>query len=184
MATTTPTPSPTSTIYGDANSPIATCTAESCRSPDFLSPAWMASFANRCGMLPSQQTKLDSRQPTRSVAPPRLLSAGAAGSACATAPPSFPRRGHISRKRRADILATHEGLGETSHGHPRLDALARAMRVKLVVHGNLHHDIDYQREGLLGEESPFLAYGLDQDSHLSWVPGSALLAPALMRDRL
>lgn len=86
--------------------------------------------------------------------------------------------------KRADILVTHEGLGGTPHGQPRLDELARAMRVKLVVHGHLHQDIDYQREGRLGADSPFLAYGIDQGSHLGWPHRPESDAPALLRDRL
>ena len=83
----------------------------------------------------------------------------------------------------ADILVTHEGLGGTPHGRPRLDELARAMRVKLVVHGHLHQDIDYQREGRLGDNSRFLAYGIDQGSHLGWPTGPGSDSPAPLRDR-
>ena len=54
----------------------------------------------------------------------------------------FPEEVARLANKRADILVTHEGLGGTPHGQPRLDELARAMRVKLVVHGHLHQDID------------------------------------------
>lgn len=96
----------------------------------------------------------------------------------------FPEDIARLENKHADILVTHEGLGGTPYGRPRLDELARAMRVKLVVHGHLHQDIDYQREGRLGEDSPFLAYGLDQGSHLGWPPGPGPDAPAPLRDRL
>ena len=95
----------------------------------------------------------------------------------------FPEEVAGLANKRADILVTHEGLGGTPHGHPRLDELARAMRVKLVVHGHLHQDIDYGREGLLGEDSSFLAYGVDQGSHLGFPPAPGSHAPALLRDR-
>ncbi len=72
---------------------------------------------------------------------------------------------------------THEGLAGTPHGHLRLNEFALAMQVKLVVHGHLHRDIDYQREGRLAEDSPFRAYGVDQGSHLSWPPRLGAEAP-------
>ena len=95
----------------------------------------------------------------------------------------FPEDLARLESKHADILVTHEGLGGTPYGRPRLDELARAMRVKLVVHGHLHQDIDYQRDGRLSGESRFLAYGLDQGSHLGWPPGPGSDAPAPLRDR-
>ncbi len=95
----------------------------------------------------------------------------------------FPEELVRLASQQADILVTHEGLGGMPDGQPRLDALARTMRVKLVVHGHLHRDIDYRQEGRLGEDSTFLAFGFDQGSHLRWPPRSDEQAPALARDR-
>lgn len=74
---------------------------------------------------------------------------------------------------------SHEGLGATPDGQPRLDALVQTMRVKLVVHGHLHRDIDDRQERRRGEDSPFLTYGVDQDSHLRWPPRSDAQAPGI-----
>ena len=73
---------------------------------------------------------------------------------------------------RARILVTHEGLGGARHGQPLLDTLAKAMGVDLVVHGHLHRDIDYRREGRLGADVSFEAFGIDGGAHLCWPPGA------------
>lgn len=69
---------------------------------------------------------------------------------------------------RADILVTHEGLGGALHGQPILETLAQAMSVTLAVHGHLHRDIDYAAEGRMQTAARFVAYGVDQGSHLAW----------------
>lgn len=69
---------------------------------------------------------------------------------------------------RADILVTHEGLGGARYGQPVLNALATRMGVRLAVHGHLHQFIDYRHEGLLPENSTFVAFGVDMDSNLAW----------------
>ena len=83
-------------------------------------------------------------------------------------------RGEFRRlgRSRADVLVTHEGLGGLPFGNAAVDALALSMGVGLVVHGHLHMDINYMREGRLNQDSPFLAYGVDQGSYLCWSPGS------------
>ena len=83
-------------------------------------------------------------------------------------------KGEFTRlsRERADVLVTHEGLGGLPHGNAAVDALALSMGVGLVVHGHLHMDINYMRDGRLNPDSPFLAYGVDQGSYLCWSPGS------------
>ena len=78
---------------------------------------------------------------------------------------------------RADILVTHEGLGGAMHGQPALERLAARMGVTLAVHGHLHRDIDYIRDGLLDRASPFKAFGVNKGSHLRWPPVESASRP-------
>lgn len=65
----------------------------------------------------------------------------------------IPRKHHVSifwqhyealRNKQADILVTHEAPSCHRYGFQELDALARALRVKTVVHG--HHHEQYSRK--------------------------------------
>ncbi|MEP7297660.1 MAG: metallophosphoesterase [Burkholderiales bacterium] len=82
----------------------------------------------------------------------------------------FPDEFMRLAKQHAQILVTHEGLGGAMHGQPALNTLARAMGASLVVHGHLHKDIDYLSEGRIPVDSPFIAYGVNKDSHMRWPP--------------
>ena len=82
----------------------------------------------------------------------------------------FPDKFMRLANQRADILVTHEGLGGTMHGQPILNTLAVALGVSPVVHGHLHKDIDYRREGRIFADSPFETYGVNQGSHMRWPP--------------
>lgn len=87
----------------------------------------------------------------------------------------FPDEFTRLARQRADILVTHEGLGGALHGQSILETLAQAMGVTLAVHGHLHRDIDYAAEGRLPTAARFVAYGVDQGSHLAWPPDTGFV---------
>lgn len=75
----------------------------------------------------------------------------------------------------ADVLVSHEapaaapgGTGARHVGFAAIDALATALRARLVVHGHHHRAIDYVHEGLMSAGAPFRAFGVDMGSHLAW----------------
>ena len=53
----------------------------------------------------------------------------------------WPEDYHDLASQRADILVTHEAPGSHPGGNPALDALARAMGARMIVHG--HHHVSY-----------------------------------------
>lgn len=59
-----------------------------------------------------------------------------------TATAIWPEDYEILSKQRADILVTHEAPASHPAGHAALDALARKMGAKLVMHG--HHHVTYR----------------------------------------
>lgn len=80
----------------------------------------------------------------------------------------WPEDYHDLAGQRADILVTHEAPSSLRRGKGALDALARAMGARLIVHG--HHHVGYQaraEDGLrvLGVGS---AWGVDVEGGVLW----------------
>lgn len=80
----------------------------------------------------------------------------------------WPEDYHALASQQADILVTHEAPGSLRRGKGALDALARAMGARLIVHG--HHHVGYRSrspDGLrvLGVGS---AWGVTVDGAVLW----------------
>lgn len=71
----------------------------------------------------------------------------------------------------ADVLVTHEAPGYHPHGFAAIDELARAMGVKIAVHGHHHDALDSSDRW---EEQGFRSYGVGQ----AGITAIQLLGPA------
>ncbi len=81
----------------------------------------------------------------------------------------FPSEIRSLAEQRADLLVTHEAPSWHTHGFSAIDDLAPRMKVRWLVHGHHHRNIDYVAEHWtrMPTACPLRAYGVDGGSFIA-----------------